>query len=421
MPYLSSTWVHSLSLETSIGVTLLAGMRVVEASAFVAAPLGGMTLAQLGADVIRIDPIGGGLDYRRWPVTSEGHSIYWAGLNKGKRSIALDLRSDEGRELAAALITAAGPDAGIFLTNYPAGGWTDFDRLRARRDDLIMCRILGNRDGSTAVDYTINAAVGYPAITGPADHDGVVNSVLPAWDLVTGMMAATAILAAERHRTRTGRGRLLNIALADVAIAVLGHLGQIGEVTINGVARPRYGNYLYGAFGRDFVTSDGRRVMVTAITPRQFRGLAEATGTTQAVASLEAELGRPIESDGDLFNAREEIAAILEPWFADTSYEDVARLFDAHRVLWGPYQTVQELLDQDPRASTANPMLTEIDQPGIGRLLTPGSPIDLGADREPPRTAPVLGQHTEEILAELVGMDAAEIGRLLDREVVAGA
>ncbi|MDH3540371.1 MAG: CoA transferase, partial [Acidimicrobiia bacterium] len=171
-------------------------MRVVEGSAFVAAPLGGMTLAQLGADVIRFDPIGGGLDYRRWPVTADGASIYWAGLNKGKRSIALDLRSDEGRELARALITAPGPDAGIFLTNYPPQGWTDYEELQGRRDDLIMCRILGNSDASTAVDYTVNAAVGYPAMTGPTDHDGVVNSVLPAWDLITGMLAVTGILAA---------------------------------------------------------------------------------------------------------------------------------------------------------------------------------------------------------------------------------
>jgi 2-methylfumaryl-CoA isomerase len=396
-------------------------MRVVEGSAFVAAPLGGMTLAQLGADVIRIDPIGGGLDYRRWPVTADGQSIYWAGLNKGKRSIALDLRSDEGRDIATALIAAPGPDAGIFLTNYPPGGWTDFELLRAGRVDLILCRILGNRDGSTAVDYTINAAVGYPAITGPAEYDGVVNSVLPAWDLVTGMTAATAILAAERERTRSGGGRLLNIALADVAIAVLGHLGQIGEVTINGIARPRYGNYLYGAFGRDFVTSDGRRVMVTAITPRQFRGLVEATGTAEAVAALEAEIGRPIHSDGDLFESREEIAAILEPWFAATPFAEVARRFDALRVLWGPYQTVPELLDQDPRASPANPMLAEIHQPGIGKLLAPGSPIDLGADREPPRPAPLLGEHTEEILGEVLAMSPAEIGRLFDMQVVAGA
>lgn len=401
-------------------MALLAGMRVVEGSAFVAAPLGGMTLAQLGADVVRFDQIGGGLDYRRWPVTDEGHSLYWAGLNKGKRSIALDLRSDEGRDLARALITAPGPDAGIFLTNYPPGDWTDYDELRDLRDDLVMCRILGNRDGTTAVDYTVNAAVGYPSITGPADHDVVVNSVLPAWDLITGMTAATAVLAAERARTRTGRGRLLRISLADVAIAVLGHLGQIGEVTVNGVDRPRYGNYLYGAFGRDFTTSDGRRVMVAAITPRQFRGLVAATSSEQAIASLEAARGGSIESDGDLFAAREEIAAVLEEWFEATTYAEVAGHFDAHRVLWGPYQTMRELLDSDPRASSANPMLEEINQPGIGKLLAPGSPIDLGSEREPPRAAPILGQHTEEILSEVLRLGAAEIGDLFDRGVVAG-
>src|SRR5262245_4577876 len=85
---------------------ILAGMRVVEGSAFVAAPLGGMTLAQLGADVIRFDPIGGGLDAHRWPITAEGKSLFWAGLNKGKRSIAVDMRSPQGRSLLTDLITA---------------------------------------------------------------------------------------------------------------------------------------------------------------------------------------------------------------------------------------------------------------------------------------------------------------------------
>lgn len=400
---------------------LLAGMRVVEGAAFVAGPLGGMTLAQLGADVIRIDPIGGGLDYRRWPVTADGHSLYWAGLNKGKRSVALDLRSDEGRELARSLIAAPGPDGGIFLTNYPPGGWSDFEGLRSLRPDLIMCRILGNPDGTTAVDYTVNAAVGYPLITGPIDHEGAVNSVLPAWDLITGMMAVTGLLAAERERTRTGRGRLLRVALTDVAVSVLGHLGQIGEATVNGFDRPRFGNYLYGAFGRDFVTSNGRRVMVAAITPRQFRGLVEATSTATEVAELEARLGHPLESDGDLFAAREEIAAVLESWFADTSYEEVKERFDANRVLWGPYQTVQELLSSDPRASSDNPMLEEIDQPGIGALLTPGLPIDLGPEREPPRPAPLLGEHTEEVLAGVLGLAAREVGGLFDRKVAAHA
>ena len=111
-------------------MAILSGLRVIEGSAFVAAPLGGLTLAQLGADVIRFDAIGGGLDYRRWPVTDTGVSLYWAGLNKGKRSIAIDLGRPEGHELATALITAPGPDAGIFLSNFPAVGWLSDEQLR---------------------------------------------------------------------------------------------------------------------------------------------------------------------------------------------------------------------------------------------------------------------------------------------------
>ena len=145
---------------------ILAGLRVVEAAAFVAAPLGGMTLAQIGADVIRIDTLGGGLDYRRWPVTPDGTSLFWTGLNKSKRSVALDLASAEGRELAMALICAPGDDAGLLLTNFPPRGWLDHDKLRARRADLIQLTLQGDRHGGSAVDYTVNARVGVPFITG---------------------------------------------------------------------------------------------------------------------------------------------------------------------------------------------------------------------------------------------------------------
>src|SRR5512143_2676523 len=104
----------------------LQGRRIVEGSACVAMPYGGMTLAQMGADVIRFDPIGGGLDYTRWPVTLDGrHSLFWAGFNKGKRSIAVDLRNAAGQELLTRLITAPGDDAGIFMTNFPTRGWLD--------------------------------------------------------------------------------------------------------------------------------------------------------------------------------------------------------------------------------------------------------------------------------------------------------
>src|SRR5690242_795017 len=241
---------------------ILSGLRIIESSAFIAAPYAGMTLAQMGAEVIRVDQIGGGLDYRRWPVTDKGASLYWAGLNKGKKSVCLDFRKPEGRALLGDLITASGENAGIFLTNLPAPPPLDYDTLRGRRGDLIMASITGSRDGATAVDYTVNAAVGFPLVTGPAKHDGPVNHVLPAWDLLTGANAALAILAAERHRRLTGQGQLLRLALADMAFATVGNLGYIAEVQVNKEDRPRLGNDVYGTFGRDFETADGRRVMV---------------------------------------------------------------------------------------------------------------------------------------------------------------
>ena len=119
----------------------LSGMRVIEGSAFVAAPSGGMTLAQLGAEVIRFDPIGGGLDYKRWPLTEDGLSLYWAGLNKGKKSIQVDFRTRQGQELLVELIGAPGEDCGYFLTNFPTKGWLSYENLSGKREDLSLIHI----------------------------------------------------------------------------------------------------------------------------------------------------------------------------------------------------------------------------------------------------------------------------------------
>ncbi len=401
--------------------TLLDGMRVVEASAFVAAPLGGMTLAQLGADVIRIDALQGGLDHRRWPVTPDGVSLFWSGLNKGKRSVAIDIASPEGRELAMAIITAPGDDAGMLLTNFPPRGWLAFDALRDRRADLIQLTIQGDRHGGSAVDYTVNARVGMPYVTGPEAGDGAVNHVLPAWDLITGQMAATGLLAAERHRRKTGHGQEIKLALEDVALAMVGHLGFIAEAEL-GRPRERHGNDLFGAFARDFVCADGERVMVVGLTLKQWRSIGAATGLQQAIAALAARLGLDLDAEGNRFIARREIAALVGPWIAAREFDEVARRFDAHAVCWGRYQTLGQLVARDPACSEANPMFRRIDQPGVGGTLAAGSPLDFGAlPRHPPRAAPRLGQHTEEVLSELLGIDAATFGRLHDRRVVAGA
>ena len=325
---------------------VLAGLRVVEVSAFVAVPLGGMTLAQLGADVIRVDPLGGGIDIGRWPITSDGTSLYWAGLNKGKRSVTVDIRSDKGRDLVRRLIAAPGGDGGILITNL-APGWLDYALLKEQRPDLIMVVLRGNPDGSIAVDYTVNAAAGLPLITG--DGTGAVNHVLPAWDVNAGTQVALAVLAAVLHRKATGAGQYVELSLADVALATLGHLGFIAEVIINNQDRQAYGNYVFGSYGRDFLTSDQQRAMVTAFTTRQWQSLVEATETGDQMADLESQSGLDLSDEGARFEAREQISAILEPWFVARSLDHVRKVLDAHRVCWGPYQSVRQLVEDDSR------------------------------------------------------------------------
>jgi len=402
---------------------LLTGMRVVEAAAFIAGPSCGLHLAQMGAEVIRIDQIGGGPDFRRWPLApGGGPSLYWEGLNKAKKSVALDLSRPEGRELAARIATAPGDHAGLFVTNFPAEGFLAYERLRVRRADLVCVRVMGWPDGRPAVDYTVNCAVGVPGMTGPANGETPVNHVLPAWDLLAGAYAAFALMAAERARRETGRGREVRIPLSDLAIASLGHLGQIGEVLTSGHDRPRTGNDLYGAFGRDFLTRDGQRLMVVAITPRQWTGLVGVLDLKAPVAALEAELGVSFARDeGVRFTHRDRLAPLIETAVAGRDTGSLTKAFEAGGVTWGPYQGLKAAVDSDPYFSAANPVLGVIDHPSGERYLTPGAAATLPSDeRRAPVAAPALGRDTDEVLSEVLLLAEGEIARLHDEGLAAG-
>jgi 2-methylfumaryl-CoA isomerase len=380
---------------------VLSGVRVIEGSAFVAAPTAGMTLAQLGADVIRFDAPGGGLDWKRWPLNADGDSLFWSGLQKGKRSIEVDLRSEEGREQLAQLITMPGAGNGIFLTNFPARGWMSYDKLRERREDLIMVVMTGNHDGSSEVDYTVNPSAGFPEAMGPRDSAVPTNSLMPAWDSIMGGLAVVGLLAALRHRDATGEGQLVEIALSDVAFATVGHLGRIAEVQLEGRDQPRDGNYLYGAFGGDFPTKDGRRVMVVALTGRQWKALKEATGTEELFSTVEAATGHDFRGEAGRYKGRDLIRELLTPWFAERTLEQIRQAFAGTGVSWGPYQTFRQLVEEDARCSTDNPMFTMVEHP-VGTYLTPASPLNFSASgRLPAKPSPHLGEHTDEVLAEL--------------------
>ena len=398
----------------------LSGLRVVEFSAFVAAPSCGLALAQMGADVIRVDPPGGNIDYGRWPLNAQGRSLYWASLNRGKRSVELDVRSPRGRTLMAELICAPGEGAGIFVTNLGVDGELSYEALAQRRADLIMVQLTGSPDGANAVDYTVNSAVGFPLVTGDG-RSGPVNHVLPAWDLIAGMSVAAGVLAAEHHRRATGEGQLVKVALSDVAMATASNLGYIAEVEVNHAERRPDGNFLYGAYGDAFATADDRRVMVVALTERQWRALIGALGLGDALGAAARALGYSLDSESARYEARELISAFLRPWFARRTLAEVGAAFTDRSILWGPYRSFRQMIEEDPRCSEVNPMFRRVEHPGYGRFLTAASPLEFTASpRLAPAAAPRMGEHTDAVLGSVLGLEAAALTRLRAEGVIGG-
>jgi 2-methylfumaryl-CoA isomerase len=394
-------------------VNPLTGISVVEVSSFVAAPLCGMTLNQLGAQVIRIDPIGGASDVHRWPLAAGGTSIYWAGLNKGKRSATIDLRSTEGQELVQRLIVEGD---GIVVTSAVLP-WLSHDQLAAKRADVIHVQLLGRGDGSTGVDYTVNAAIGYPLVTGPASHSGPINHVLPAWDVCCGLYAALAVVAAVRRRDQSGAGARISLALEDVALATAGNLGLLTEPQVNGTQRERLGNAIYGQYGQDFSSGDGARFMVVTLTGRHFRDLVQATRTGAAVSALAEALGVDFAVEGDRYRYRDALSGLFSTWFEDHTAEEVEAALSGTTVLFERYRTFAQVAED--RRVTANPLFSRLHQPGVGDYLAPGLPAAFDGSHTASTPAPALGQDTADVLTESLGLTAADIARLTNANTIA--
>ncbi|MDG2003531.1 MAG: CoA transferase [Novosphingobium sp.] len=396
---------------------LLKGVTVVEGAAFIAGPTCCLYMAQMGAEVIRFDQIGGGPDSGRWPLGPKGQSLYWEGINKGKKSIAINLSKPEGKELAQRIATAGD---GLFVTNFPVAGFLSYENLAALRGDLICLRVMGWADGAPAVDYTVNASVGVPAMTGHPDDPRPVNHVLPAWDLLAGAYGAFSLLAALRDRDSSGQGREVRLALSDLAATTLGNLGQVAEVMLGGTDRARSGNDLFGAFGRDFLTADGQRVMIVAITRRQWTGIVKALEIGEAIAALETATGVSFSADeGARFVHRATIDAIVEAAMAKRRLDELAPTFDASGVTWSIYHTLDAALTHEPRLFGDNPLFSEVTHAGGDSYPTPGAAARLPEDeRFAAAPSPRLGQHTDEVLSTHLGLGSGEIGQLHDEGIV---
>jgi 2-methylfumaryl-CoA isomerase len=377
----------------------LAGLRVVEVGSFIAVPAAGLALRQLGARVIRVDPVGGAPDIARWPLGRDGRSLYWAGLNRGKESVELDLAAAAGQSTLRRLVTAGGPVGGILLSNVAGKPWLSDELLRQDRPDLIYVQVVGHGGGS-AVDYTINAASGLAYATGPEDGRGPLNQALPVWDLLAAAHTALTVLAALRQREATGQGSCLRVALEDVAMSTLTTLGYLPDAHLRLRSRPPHGNYLYGTFGADMPLADGDRIMVVALTARQWDALLELTGTGRAVAALEAALEADFRQEGDRYRHRHVLAALMRPWFEARNRGEATAALGGTRVLWAPFRRFTDVAGD--LSSGGSAVVSPLAEEGFGETLATTGPVRLDA-AGPPVPAPRLGEHTESVLAELLG------------------
>lgn len=404
---------------------LLNDLSIIEVSSFVASPTAGLYCAQMGAEVIRVDHKAGGLDYDRYMLTKEGRSLSWENLNRAKKSVALDLRSGEGRELCVELAAKTGQ----CITNLPEQSFLSHAAMKAAQPanapDMISVRIMGWHDGRQAMDFTVNAASGYPLMTGPAEWDmetaPPVNQVLPAWDFITGAYCAFALMAALRHRDATGHGNEVRVPLGNIAIGTVANSGMMAEMLYRGGDRERLGNAIWGAFGRDFRSRDGVRFMVAALTAKQWAGLVEAFDLAASISRLEDEVGvRFADSDRPRFEHRHRLFDLFQQAAGTLDYAELEARMAAQGCTFEKYRTAHEAAN-DPVLVADNPLFgpSPANPSGFEYPATRSFANLPAQDAGDPAPAPYLGQHSEQVLADRLGLSSGVIGKLVDAGTVA--
>jgi len=400
------------------GGTVLDGVRVLDLTHVLAGPTATMILADLGAEVIHIEPPDGD-DAREYgpfagPVDKD-RSAYFISLNRNKKSLILNLRLEEGREVLRRLIRVSD----VLVENYRPGtlerlgfGW---EAIRRLNPCMIYASISGfghdtlrEYAGRAAYDLVAQAYSGLMSITGPEGGDPcrVGSSV---GDIIAGHQAAIGILAALLHRQRTGRGQRYDGSMVDGLFSVLEN--AVVRYTVSGeVPRPLGTAHPSITPFQAFPTRDGW--IVTPIgSPKLWERFCIVLGRCDLVAD-------PRFSDNPARTAhRRELVEILTRELCQRTTQEWLELFDAEGIPCSPVNNVREICD-DPHIAYRR-MLVEIDQPGVGPMRIAGSPIRLSETPGRVRAgAPRLGEHTEDVLRQVLGMSAQEIARLREQGVV---
>jgi crotonobetainyl-CoA:carnitine CoA-transferase CaiB-like acyl-CoA transferase len=385
----------------------LAGVRVADLSRVLAGPYCTMVLADLGADVVKVERPQGGDETRSWgPPFAGGEAAYYLSVNRGKRSCALDLADSEGQALALELCARAD----VVIENFKLGGaerlGVGYEQVRERNPSVVYCSITGfgserEPPGRPGYDFVAQAEAGLMSITGAADGPPFKVGVALV-DVLTGLHAASAILAT----LHGGAGGRIEVPLLDSGLAGLVNVGQ--NVLVTGAEPERHGNAHPNIVPyQDFETASGR-IAVAAPNDGLFGALCRALGR-EDLAGDERFATNPARVEH-----RQLLISELQARFHERSAEDWIAALGAAGVPVGAVRTVPEALAA--AAAAGRPATVRVEHPTAGPLDLVASPIWTAA-RPAPTAPPLLGQHTAEVLAEL-GRSADEVRALAERGVV---
>ncbi|MFL9887502.1 CaiB/BaiF CoA-transferase family protein [Paraburkholderia agricolaris] len=406
-------------MDTSLLPGALAGLRVLDLSRVLAGPWSGQLLADLGADVVKVERPGAGDDTRAWgppwlesPDTErKGESAYFLCANRNKRSVTLDLGSPEGR----ALVRRLACEADVLLENFKVGGLKqyglDYASLRELNPRLIYCSITGfgqtgpyaNRAG---YDFLIQGMGGLMSLTGRADSEaggGPLKVGVALTDILTGLYASVAVLAALKRRDVSGEGQHIDLALLDVQIACLAN--QASNYLVGGVAPHRMGNAHPNIVPyQDFPTADGYMIIAVG-NDGQFANLCKTLGCPQWATDAR------FATNSQRVRHRSDLVALIRDVTMGQTTDFWVQAMEAVGVPCGPINSLDRVF-ADPQVQSRN-MRIEMEHPHSDQLPLVGNPIRMSESPVQYRHAPpTLGQHTRQVLTDWLKMTDAELDEI---------